>query len=507
MDNPVHGAEKSSPSVRLPEEIVKKLADQEFEIYSFREMMNRLQEGIYITDNRGITLYVNSAFVHLSGLSREDLIGKRVNDMRDDGILPNSCCAKVIETRRPVMTINNYYHGQKCLVSGSPVFDPEGNLIRTIAVVRDVSELDAMVESLTRSDGGWMPEKPHYLDDEGPLQRASSADTPALLQSEEPLMQDIYIKASRMADLDSTMLIVGETGTGKDYLAAAIHEIRKKSKSGELIRINCGAIPEHLIESELFGYEKGAFTGAAPEGRKGLLEAAGEGTILLDEIGEMPYVLQVKLLNVLNDRQFYRVGGHRMIDFKARVIATTNANLGEQVKLKKFRADLFYRLNVFRISMPPLRLRQADILPLLNRFLNDFNRAYRKSHSFSSESLLMLKDYRWPGNIREMKNFVEKAVVFTTGEPMRPDDVTAVLTSDIDLSALDENRETDIKRPFGTGGIVEKQNLKEAMDAYEERLLKRTIADSKTLRDAADSLGIDFSTLMRKKRKYGLSRQ
>ena len=281
----------------------------------------------------------------------------------------------------------------------------------------------------------------------------------------------------------------------------------KKSRSGELIRINCGAIPEHLIESELFGYEKGAFTGAAPEGRKGLLEAAGEGTILLDEIGEMPYVLQVKLLNVLNDRQFYRVGGHRMIDFKARVIATTNANLGEQVKLKKFRADLFYRLNVFRISIPPLRLRHADILPLLNGFLNDFNTAYHKNHSFSAESLFMLKDYRWPGNIREMKNFVEKAVVFSTGEPMRPEDVTAILTSDIDLSALDENRETDIKRPFGMGGIVEKQNLKEAMDAYEERLLKRIIADSKTLRDAADTLGIDFSTLMRKKRKYGLSRQ
>ena len=350
------------------------------------------------------------------------------------GFCPIPAVRGLSRPEKPVTTINNYYRGQKCLVSGSPVFDPDGNLIRTVAIVRDVSELDAMMESLSREERDWKTgSQPSEKTGDKPLSGYT------LPESEEPVMQDICDKARRMADLDSTLLIVGETGTGKDYLASAIHEIRTR-KTGELVRINCGAIPEHLIESELFGYEKGAFTGAAPEGRKGLLETAGEGTVLLDEIGEMPYLLQVKLLNVLNDRLFYRVGGNRMIEFKARVIATTNANLGELVRLKRFRADLYFRLNVFRISVPPLRRRQGDIIPLLNVFLEGFNSVYGKKHSFTTEALLILRDYGWPGNTRELKSLVEKAVVFSTGNPMSGDEIRALLSGDSGIGSLTANR-------------------------------------------------------------------
>jgi len=478
----------------LPEEVRSRLEEQDFEIYTLREMMNRLQEGIYITDSRGITLYVNDAFIHLSGLERDGLIGRRVQDLRDGDILPNSCCARVIETGQPVSTINNYYRGQKCLVSGSPVFDSRGRLIRTIAVVRDVSELDAMMERLSAGEpqgSGASPEKKPAGPDR-PEVRLPEGGVP---RSEDPVMQEIYDKASRLASLNSSLLIVGETGTGKDFLASVIHNLG--GRPGRLVKINCGALPEHLIESELFGYESGAFTGARPGGRKGRFEEAGEGTVFLDEIGDMPYTLQVKLLNALNDSQFYRIGGSRMVDFRARVIAATNADLEHLVRERRFRADLYYRLNVIRISLPPLRRRTAEILPLVRYFLDDCNSRYGRNHSFSSEALRLLREYPWPGNIRELKNFVEKSVVFTRDRPMTAGEAGEFLAVESRRTAVPLQSEEPV-RPAGEGP------LKERMGEYERRILLEAMASAPTLRAAADILGIDLSTLMRKKKRYGL---
>lgn len=472
---------------------MRRLEEQDFEIYSLREMMNRLQEGIYITDNRGVTLYVNDAFVHLSGLDRDELIGRRVHELRDGGILPNSCCAKVIETKKPASTINNYYQGQKCLVSGSPVFDDSGRLIRTIAVVRDVSELEVMMEKLALQDAPPAHEAAESLHDQ------VSDRPPDVPTSEDPVMQEVYDKASRLAHLNSTLLIVGETGTGKDYLASIIHRLGSPSREGggaPPVKINCGALPEHLIESELFGYEAGAFTGAGVRGKKGLFEEAGEGTVFLDEIGDMPYTLQVKLLGVLNDRRFYRVGGNRMIEFKARVIAATNADLETLVRERKFRADLFYRLNVIRISLPPLRRRTADILPLVRFFLSEYNRRYEKRHTVSSEALQVLREYPWPGNIRELRNFVEKTVVFSDGRPTSAEEARGGLLSSIGTDAPAPNEPAALP-PNG-------ESLKERVGKYERVLVREAVASAATLREAADRLRIDLSTLMRKKRRYGL---
>ncbi|MDF1568698.1 MAG: sigma 54-interacting transcriptional regulator [Spirochaetaceae bacterium] len=470
--------------LNLPDNIVRKLEEQDFEIYSLREMMNRLQEGIYITDNRGVTLYVNSAYIHLSGLNREDLIGRRVHDLRDDGVLPNSCCARVIETQAPVSTINNFYQGQKCLVSGSPIFDQAGNLIRTVAIVRDVSELDAIMDRLAREEQSFIIE-------------SDASDRSGLPRSGDPVMQELFDKAARLAELDSSLLIIGETGTGKDHLAKAIHNMGAARKKGQLVRINCGAIPEHLIESELFGYEPGAFTGASPGGKKGLFELAGNGTVLLDEIGDMPYLLQVKLLNVLNDRQFYRVGGGELVDFRARVIATTNANLKELVKERKFRADLYYRLNVFRISLPPLRRRQVDILPLLNHFLDEFNRTHHGNLTFTTEAVQVIREFSWPGNIRELRSFVEKSVVFIGGAEMNAGDVIQMLPNEQIENKVPASRTYPLAPEAGT--------LKERLGSCEKEIIKEAIGTARTLREAADQLKIDLSTLMRKKKKYGLT--
>jgi PAS domain S-box-containing protein len=475
--------------ITIPASISARLKEQEFEIFSLREMMNRLQEGIYITDNRGVTLYVNTAFLNLSGLKEEDLLGKRVHDLRDGRVLPTSCCARVIETKGPVSTINNYYHGQKCLVSGSPIFDHSGRLIRTIAIVRDVSELDAMMEHLGEEKIKRGKIEQH---------KASGNEEYTMPVSDEPSMQEIYKKAVNLAKLNSTILIEGETGTGKDYLALAIHNLNAHKKEGSLVRINCGAIPEHLIESELFGYEAGAFTGASPEGRKGLFEEAGEGTVFLDEIGDMPYILQVKLLNVLNDRQFYRVGGNRIIDFKARVIATTNADLGKLVQEKKFRADLYYRLNVFRLTLPPLSKRQKDITTLLSLFLKEFNRQYMSNHTYTPEAIFYLLNHPWPGNIRELKNFVEKSVVFSQGTAMTVNEVQLILAPEIPDFKDGENVKIN-------KSASDEKSLKEKMFHFEAQILSQAIKEAPTLREAAINLEIDLSTLMRKKRKYGIN--
>ncbi len=327
--------------------------------------------------------------------------------------------------------------------------------------------------------------------------------------TEDSNMQEIYKKAFRMADVDSTLLIVGETGTGKDFLAKVIHELRRRRRDGEFVHINCGAIPEHLIESELFGYEKGAFTGANPEGRKGLLEAAGEGTVCLDEIGDMPYLLQVKLLNVLNERQFYRVGGSRMIDFKARVIATTNANLGQLVKEKRFRNDLYFRLNVFRINIPPLRRRPTDIMLLLNEFLDYFSTVHGRNINLSMEALKVLQKYRWPGNVRELKSFVEKLVVLSGSAYLEADAVSNILSAGmLETERLQNLRDSVIQPTFspsdGKEPAIGNMSLREAMDNYEKSVLQRAISSNRTLGDAAAALDIDLSTLMRKKRKYSL---
>ena len=456
--------------------------------YLYNEMLNKLEDGIYITDEQGETLYVNDAFLNLSGISREDLIGETVYNLRDDQVLPNSCCAKVIETRGPVSTINNYYKGQKCLVSGSPIFDEKGELKRTIAVIRDVSELDMLMKSIAKEDSLAMSYKKNM---------EISAKSPAnkhVVVSNNRKMKSLYSKADRLAEVDSTVLILGETGVGKDFLASYIHRRSARESKGSMIKINCAAIPEHLIESELCGYEEGAFTGAQRGGKKGLFEEAGGGTIFLDEIGDMPYTLQVKLLNALNDRKFYRIGGNKGIDFDARIIAATNADLKKLVDDKKFRADLYYRLNVVTLRIPALRERQEDLLPLAQSFIEYYNNKHRRNCFFSPECLEHFLVYNWPGNIRELKNIVERMVLIS-------EDVC------IDAKLFKEQIHQE-GNEISIGKLMnwtkEKLTLKQQLEVHEKRIIENTLEMSQNMKETANKLGIDISTLVRKKQKYSL---
>jgi PAS domain S-box-containing protein len=456
--------------------------------YINNEMLNKLEDGIYITDEKGKTLFVNDAFINLSGLSREVLIGETVYGLRNNEILPNSCCAMVIETKGPVSTINNYYQGQKCLVSGSPIYDEKGELKRTIAVIRDVSELDMLMKSLTKEDTLSFAFKKKL---ESPGDRFDNDDS---VLSNNKIVTSLYKQAKRLAQVDSTILILGETGVGKDFLATYIHGISDRNKKGNIIKINCGAIPEHLIESELFGYEEGAFTGAQRGGKKGLFEEAGEGTIFLDEIGDMPYTLQVKLLNALNDRKFYRIGGNKTINFNARIVAATNADLKTLVDEKKFRADLYYRLNVVTLRIPALRERQEDLLPFTQTFLEYYNNKHRRNCFFSQECMENFLVYTWPGNIRELKNIVERLVLISDDSCIEAKLFRDQLNQDgqvIDISSKIMSNNENL-------------SLKQQLEIHEKAIIESTLETKNTLKEAAKKLGIDISTLVRKKQKYNI---
>ncbi len=467
-------------------EIEKQVSYLNHQHYMYNEMLNKLEDGIYITDEIGRTLYVNDAFINLSGLSRDSLIGKTVQELNRKDVLPNSCCEKVIDTHQTVTTINNYYEGQKCLVTGSLINNEKGEFKRTIAVIRDVSELDILMKKAANEEEFSFS----YTKKMKTIESYINDNNAVVINNNKT--KDIYSKAAKFADIDTTLLILGETGVGKDFLAAYIHGKSTKRSSENIIKINCAAIPEHLIESELFGYENGAFTGAQVGGKKGLFEEAGHGTVFLDEIGEMPYTLQVKLLNVLNDRCFYRIGGTTSIPLNARIIAATNADIKQLVLEKKFRADLYYRLNVISLTIPPLRERKEDIIPLAQYFLEYYNNQHRKNCFFSPDCLKHFLIYEWHGNIREMKNLIERLILIA-------DDVC------IDSKLFKEQIGQDTSFVnIDNMNFESNLTLKEKIDEYERTLIEDAIKKEATLKEVAKNLGIDISTLVRKKQKYGI---
>ncbi len=458
------------------EKQINRLSSQQ---YLYNEMLNKLKDGIYITDEEGTTTYVNDAFLNLSGLTREQIIGKSVYDLRKYDVLPNSCCARVIETMGPVSTINNYYKGQRCLVSGSPIFDENGNLKKTIAVIRDVSELDVLMKNITKEKNLFVVNNDYNIMTKGVIKEPVTNNDK---------IRNIYNRAKKIANVDSTVLILGETGVGKDFIATYIYDISNRNK-GKFIKINCGAVPEHLLESEFFGYEEGAFTGALKGGKKGLFEEANGGVLYLDEIGDMPYTLQVKLLSSINDRMFYRIGGTAPVEFNARIIAATNADLKSLVEEKKFRADLYYRLNVVSLVIPPLRQRKEDIMPLAQQFIEYYNNKYGKNCYFTTDCLENFLVYQWPGNIRELKNIIERLVLMTD-------------TADIDMNLFREQIMASDVPDDSSKFLSGSKTLKEKLDEYERVIIETTLASSENMREAAAKLGIDISTLVRKRQKY-----
>lgn len=437
-------------------------------------------DGIMETDAKGNVLILNDAYVRITGISRAELMGKNEIDLIRDGYYDCSVSLMVIEKGATVTIEQKLKTGKKLLVTGNPVFNERGELIRIITNVRDLTELEQLRQDMEQAQ----ELSRHYQEELRKIRISQESDFVA----ESQQSKDIVDLIMRVCQVDTTVLIQGESGVGKEIVVQELH--RQSPRCNQpFIKINCAAIPESLLESELFGYDAGAFTGASKKGKMGIFELANKGTLFLDEVGDIPSHIQVKLLRVLQEGEFTRVGGSKPIKVDVRVIAATNRDLNQMVLDGTFREDLYYRLNVIPIYIAPLRERKEEIAPLVRHFLHMFNEKYGFTKTITASALGILMEYSWPGNIRELRNVIERAVVTSASSVIE------------DFSFLKvEPSAKEIKGPTGYAPI----NLKGEIEEYEKQIISKYLDKYGSLRKTARYLNSNQSTLWRKATQYGI---
>jgi len=444
-------------------------------------------DGIILSDEKSI-LQVNASFGRITGIAPGLLIGKNINDLNTE---KHVCLAAIQEITRlttyhkKTLTLQRRLTcGNEIFVTCNPVFNRNGQIVRFLLNVRDVTELKSLEDQIKKITTV-CEESKQFSDEKSHLLNGIVAESPSMRR-----LIDLVLRISRV---DSTVLLAGESGVGKDVFARLLYRLSDRNQK-PFISVNCGAIPEHLLESEFFGYLKGAFTGADNQGKAGLFEEANHGILFLDEVGELPLHLQVKLLKLIQDRRCRRLGGTKDIHLNVRIIAATNRNLQQMVSDGLFRADLFYRLNVVPITIPALRDRREDILPLSLMFLKWFNTKYNVSQTFGHELMSFLETYDWPGNVRELQNIVERMVVTADTNVLTPEHLPQSI-KDSGCNGL----------PYS--GLPKTLNLKIARETLESKLIMRALSKTGNTRKAGKLLGIDHSNVIRKAQRYGIDIQ
>ena len=434
------------------------------------------QDGFFITDGEGRVLKVNKAYEEMSGIKGEEILGSNVKEL-EGKMISYSASLITIRSGKPMTIEQTFYRtGRKAYISSTPIFDDNGNIVMIVSNTRDFQ----MIEDLRRELSQKNEQVLEYEERMKTIAQQNVNQSQFLVN--DPKMYDTIYKALKVSDKDTTVLIQGETGTGKEMLANFIHQ-NSLRKDKIMLCLNCGAISKDLIETELFGYVGGAFTGGLPKGKPGYFEIADGGTLFLDEIGELPFNVQMKLLRTLQEKEIIRVGAGKPKKVDVRVIAATNRDLMKMVEQNEFRADLYYRLNVVNIEIPPLRERKQDIIPLADLFLKRFNDKFKTNKSLSAYSYKMLEDYEWPGNVRELKNTIEKMVILS--------DEDIISAADIEKQ---ESRFTV------EHSEIETVNLKEILEQIELQYINDYYGAYKTLEKAAVKLGVNVKTLSRRKR-------
>ncbi|MGB9975576.1 sigma 54-interacting transcriptional regulator [Thermovenabulum sp.] len=437
-------------------------------------------DGVLVTDGQGKILRLNAAFAKYLGVPREDVIGKNTEELEKNRVIYPSITKLVIKEKRR-LTLIQQAGKRKLFTTGTPIFNENGEIVRVLINAMDIDEYQSLTkDALDAEKLKKYLEKCTHSGDSGPLHRIVSVS---------PVMEKLIHLCLRLANVDSTVLLLGESGVGKSLIARFIHDNSPRSK-GPFVKINCGSIPASLLESELFGYETGAFTGAKREGKPGLIEMAHKGTLFLDEIGDLPLNLQVKLLQVLQDRELTRIGGIKPIEVDIRIIAATNRDLRKMVEDGAFREDLYYRLSVVPITVPPLRERKEDIEPLIFYFVNYYNKRNGISKTLLQEAIDVLKDYSWPGNVRELENFIERILVTSEKNFIGVEDLPQY------IKKSETSRQNHCK--ITVEGLMP---LKEAIEMVEKQLLFLARKQCKNTYEMADLLGINQSTVVRKLKK------
>ena len=472
-------------------------AVSDLEYYHQEELVGELKEilegsfdGILVTDAEGKVLYVNDSYERVAEIKRKDMEGKYMKDLINPVWMPNSVAYIVAEQKQPVSKRQIVKSGRHIMVTGRPVLNQKGEIKKIVINARDITEIYDLTEELQRSKEMGKMYLESYSELAGEIEVKGKPDILAVSQE----MRDILSLAEKVANFQATVLIMGESGVGKEEVAKYIHN-NSLRKEKPLITLNCGAIPSNLLESELFGYEKGAFTGAIQSGKEGLLESADGGTVFLDEIGETPLDFQVKLLRFLETKEVRRVGSLDTEHIDVRIIAATNRDLAQMVEEGSFREDLYYRLNVVQINVPPLRKRVDDITPLASLFLYKYNKLYNQEKLLTYEVIKELEKQPWEGNVRQLKNVIENMVVVSNNEYLQTEDLPWV-TQEI------KNPSRKLVRTVIEAS--EGMSMEEATEALEQLMLQKVKERCDTTREMAEILKINQSTVVRKLQKYHL---
>ncbi|GAB7387737.1 sigma 54-interacting transcriptional regulator [Bacillaceae bacterium] len=439
------------------------------------------QSNIVVADADGIVLRASPSCLEIYGKRADELIGKSVFELERLGIFFPSVTAKVLREKKDFQTMQYTKTGRVVMATGIPVFDEKKRIVRVISFSHDLTEIEQLKQQYEQLKA----QMERYESEIEELREKETHVEGIVMASKR--MKTIWQLIQRVAKANATILLTGESGVGKSLYAKIIHTLSERKK-GPFIEVNCGAIPESLFESELFGYEAGAFTGADKRGKVGIIEAADKGTLFLDEIGEIPLAMQAKLLKVIQEKKTQRIGSvkGKAVDF--RLIAATNQNLEEMVKQGRFRKDLYFRLHVIPIEIPPLRERVEDIILLAQYYLNLMNEKYACRKTLDPRTLDVLTQYHWPGNVRELENLIERLVLTVEDPVLRPEHLPYYLQKE-------KTADFAAEKP---------SSLKEALEAVEKHWLQQAHASCKTTYEMAKFLGISQPSVVRKLKKYGI---
>lgn len=447
------------------------------------EIVRSSRDHLLVTDEKGVIRMVGPSCKEIYGRDVDELLGKNVVQLEEEKVFSPSVTRLVMREGKMQTMMQETHSGKKLMVSAYPVWTETGEMCAVISYSHDLTEileLKRRYETLTAQ----LRQFEHEMEE---LRERGTHHDGFIAVSEE--MKTIDRLINKVAVVDSTVLILGESGVGKNVVAKEIHK-RSQRKDGPFIEINCGSIPEGLLESELFGYEAGSFTGAGKEGKRGMIELANDGTLFMDELGELPLSLQAKLLKVLQEKRFQRIGSTTLRQSNFRLVAATNRDLEQMVREGTFRQDLYFRLNVIPIYIPPLRQRPEDIASLIKVGMRTLNERYGQQKEIASDAMRALLSYPWPGNVRELMNVLERLVV-TTDEQV------------ISLAHLPES----FRQPAETDANEDPEHgvsLKEILEREEAKWLRRAYEKCRTTQEMARYLGISQPSVVRKLQKYGI---
>ncbi len=468
----------------------------------FKKIVDTLECPIYITDSSGVTEYINQAYLRENPIIDADaILGRTIDDIIKEGkYFKHAITTEVLKQKKEAMAffVHHLLPEKMAFVSGMPVLDEENKIEHVVSILY----AESFFQKLHAKFNYPIYSFDSYHDLLGKKRLPAPAPFDNLIGISKP-MEELKRIMLRVARTDATILIRGESGTGKEVVAENIQ--RLSSRAGRpFIKLNCSAIPTALIEGELFGYEKGAFTGATSS-RAGFFEQANGGTIFLDEIGDLPFEAQAKLLRVLQQKEIVRLGGTKPIGLNIRIIAATNSDLDKKIAEKQFRADLFYRLSLIPIHLPPLRERASDIPILIEYFLHKFDAVYNRIIRFTPQTLKTLVDYPWPGNIRELENIIEYLYICSEENFITEEMISPLLNKNNHLSCTDSI--DDELFDFCAKQMQDNKSLADIMSSVERTVLMLAVEKYKTTYLIAAALGVSQPTIVRKLQSLGIGRR